>query len=209
MIKYIRSLFPKEHRSKVKGHLFTRNNTSDDIEGDAYPESKISKNILGDKGVAFIEDYPHYFTYSAQKYHQFKGNEKIDILMSKDVFNQSVAIAFMADIRYHFAQKQVQEDFKDILKQMRIVFNYLTSSREKINRKEARVALKTLQKSYSIQPRYFLKDIEEILVKNKDSFKDKIHFIYEKMKPFVLFVLYDKCIKALTSHLEDTPEHDL
>ena len=201
VIKYIRSLFPKEHRSKVKGHLFTRNNTSDDIEGDAYPESKISKNILGDKGVAFIEDYPHYFTYSAQKYHQFKGNEKIDILMSKDVFNQSVAIAFMADIRYHFAQKQVQEDFKDILKQMRIVFNYLTSSREKINRKEARVALKTLKKSYSIKPDDFLKDIQEVLIKNKDSFKSNHYFIYEKMKSS----LYDKCIKALTAHLEDTP----
>ena len=210
VIKYIHSLFPKEHRSKIKGHLFTRNKNPNNLEGDAYPESKIIRNILDDKwGVMFIEDYPHYFKHPAQKYHQPKSDRKIEIMMNdrkieimmKDIAEQYEAIEFMADIRYYFAQKQVQEDFKDILKQMRIVFNYLTSSREEINRREARVALKTLKKSYSINSNDFLKDIEEVLIKNKDSFKGKSHFIYEKMKSS----LYDKCIKALTSHLDNIP----
>ncbi len=205
VIKYIRSLFPKEHRSKVKGHLFMRNKAPDDLKGDAYPESKIMQNALNhiEERVLFIEGYPHYFGESAKRSYQFESNGKIEILMPRNRFQRRVAIELMADIRYHFAQKQVQEDFKDILKQMRIVFNYLASSREEISWKESRVALKTLKKSYSILPTPFLKDIKEVLVKNKDSFevnsfKDKIHLIYRNYRKMKPFTLYDKCIKALT-----------
>ena len=159
VIKYIRSLFPEEHRSKIKGHLFTRNKSPNNLEGDAYPESKVMKNTLNhiSERVLFIEGYPHYFEESAKKSYQFEINGKIEIMMLRNFSKKYAAIEFMADIRYYFAQKQVQEDFKDILKQMCIVFNYLTSSREEINRKEARLALKTLKKSYSILPDTFLK----------------------------------------------------